>query len=134
MTKLRAHQGAISVLSWNANKLKLRDSLISLYLNSHPKSTPEVIIVQEPGDSPPSLLKSSHAVISTRDLLVYHVPGMDAKIVLSTDDASVIQVGTSIFGCYLRNGSSPSGLHLLMSLLDQHRGSFLVMGDLGFRV
>ena len=132
MTDFCAHQGAITVLSWNANKIKLRDLLISSFLSSNPP--PDVIVIQEPGTSSPSLLKSTHAVTSARDLLIYHKPALETKILLNTDEASIIQVGSSIFGCYLRNGSSPVGLSLLLSILDRHRGSFLVIGDLNTKL
>ena len=59
---------------------------------------PEVLIIQEPGSSSPSILKSSHAVTTARDLLIYHIPSLTPKVHLDSHDASVIQVG-SVIGC-----------------------------------
>ena len=131
-----AHQGVPAsrlprVLSWNAGKANMRDDYLSIFLENSPSF--DIISVSEPGTRRASLLKSSHAVISCLDLLVYYNPHWSASVISNVPEASIIlltaEKDLSILCCYLRDGSSTAGIRAALNLLHD-RTDFLLIGDL----
>ena len=129
----------ITVISWNSNKLATRDQLLQLYLNSAPDPCPDIIVIQEPGNSSATLLKSTHKVTTAMDLLIYHRPNFKSRILSDTPEASIISLTSNdnhhVVGCYLRNGNSVFGILKLQSALHVlNKADTLVIGDLNSRL